>query len=91
MTSPSRRKILTAGGLGLLTVPLGGLAAPQAYGVAGRPATRAPAVALDVISDIQGELADLGRALDSLKGLGDADALVIAGDLVAQGTVAQYE
>ncbi|BDH49031.1 hypothetical protein MTP02_00420 [Streptomyces albus] len=49
MTSPSRRKILTAGGLGLLTVPLGGLAAPQAYGVAGRPATRAPAVALDVI------------------------------------------
>ncbi|MGW3455180.1 DUF4073 domain-containing protein [Streptomyces albidoflavus] len=61
MTSPSRRKILTAGGLGLLTVPLGGLAAPQAYGVAGRPATRAPAVALDVISDIQGGLADLGR------------------------------
>lgn len=91
MTPPSRRKILTAGGLGLLTIPLGGLAAPQAYGVAGRPATRAPAVALDVISDIQGGLADLGRALDSLQALGEADALVIAGDLVAQGTVRQYE
>ncbi|WP_239655711.1 metallophosphoesterase, partial [Streptomyces sp. M10] len=91
MTSPSRRKILTAGGLGLLTIPLGGPAAPQAYGAAGRPATRTPAVALDVISDIQGGLADLGRALDALKGLGDAHALVIAGDLVAQGTVAQYE
>ncbi|MFJ7784147.1 hypothetical protein ACIQY8_15920 [Streptomyces albidoflavus] len=72
MTSPSRRKVLTAGGLGLPAIPLGGLAAPQAYGVTGRTATRAPAVARDVISDIQGGPADLGRALDSLKGLGHA-------------------
>ncbi|GAA2075457.1 DUF4073 domain-containing protein [Streptomyces albiaxialis] len=88
MTPPTRRKILTAGGLGLLTIPLGGLAAQQAYGARPR---RAAAVSLDVISDIQGGLDDLGDALDDLKALGDSEALVIAGDLVAQGTVEQYE
>ncbi|NBE54046.1 DUF4073 domain-containing protein [Streptomyces boluensis] len=87
MTPPTRRSILTAGGLALATVPLGGLTATQA---AARPRPAA-AASLDVISDVQGDLADLGRALDNLASLGRSDALVIAGDLVAQGTVQQYE
>lgn len=87
MTPPTRRSILTAGGLALATVPLGGLTAAQA---ADRP-RHAAAASLDVISDVQGDLADLGRALDNLAALGRSDALVIAGDLVAQGTVQQYE
>ncbi|MDQ8701723.1 DUF4073 domain-containing protein [Streptomyces sp. LHD-70] len=87
MTPPTRRSILTAGGLALATIPLGGLTAAQA---AARPRPVAAAT-LDVISDVQGDLADLGRALDNLAALGRSDALVIAGDLVAQGTQAQYE
>ncbi|MFC7306630.1 DUF4073 domain-containing protein [Streptomyces monticola] len=87
MTPPTRRTILTAGGLALATLPLGGLTAAQA---ATRPKVSA-AASLDVISDIQGDLADLGRALDNLAALGTSQALVIAGDLVAQGTVQQYE
>ncbi|MGW0738074.1 DUF4073 domain-containing protein [Streptomyces sp. NPDC002851] len=87
MTPPSRRTLLTAGGLALATIPLGGLTATRA---AARPRPTAAAT-LDVISDIQGDLRDLGRALDNLASLGGSDALVIAGDLVAQGTVQQYE
>ncbi|MER7176004.1 DUF4073 domain-containing protein [Streptomyces mesophilus] len=88
MTPLTRRTLLTAGGLTLATVPLGGLTAAEAAAVK-KP--QAPAAALDVISDIQGDLADFGKALDTLSGLGASEALVIAGDLVAQGTVQQYE
>ncbi|WP_327357002.1 DUF4073 domain-containing protein [Streptomyces sp. NBC_01304] len=84
----SRRTFLTASGLALATVPLAGLTAAQA---AARPKPAAPAATLDVISDVQGDLGDLGKALDNLASLGTSQALVIAGDLVAQGTQQQYE
>ncbi|MCX4667963.1 DUF4073 domain-containing protein [Streptomyces sp. NBC_01381] len=85
---PSRRTFLTASGIALATIPLGGLIAAEAR-AAGR--VKAPVTALDVISDIQGDLADFGNALDDLNSFGGSDALVIAGDLVAQGTAQQYD
>ncbi|GAA1456093.1 DUF4073 domain-containing protein [Nocardiopsis exhalans] len=49
------------------------------------------ATTLDVISDVQGDLADFAHVLDYLDSLGTADALVVNGDLVANGHVSEYE
>ncbi len=44
----------------------------------------------DVISDIQGDLADLDAALAAFAELGPADALLVAGDLTDHGRVDEY-
>ncbi|MFL1376187.1 DUF4073 domain-containing protein [Nocardiopsis protaetiae] len=85
----TRRAFLTtlsgaaAAAAGTALLPSAALAAP-------RP-RRAAAAVLDVVSDVQGDLADLRRSLETLHGLGTADALVVNGDLVSNGYVSQYE
>ena len=70
---------------GFLTTLTGSAAA--AAGLAFLPAGTASAgegvTTLDVLSDVQGDLADLSHALNHLDSLGTADALVVNGDLVA--------
>lgn len=88
---PSRRaRLLGAGVLTLLLVT-----APAATAT---PAPRpAPGTTFDIISDVQGDLTDLGHALGDLAaagaapgGLGRAHALVVNGDLVPSGTEVEY-
>lgn len=79
---------------GFLTTLTG--AAAAATGLTFLPAGTAlaregAATTLDVISDVQGDLADLAHVLDHLDSLGTADALVVNGDLVANGHVSEYE
>lgn len=78
---------MTATGLSVATVPL--LGTPAAAGVP--PGSAAATVSLDVLSDIQGDLNDFRDALNDLRSLGTSNALVLNGDLVADGTVRQYE
>lgn len=52
---------------------------------------RGEPVVVDVISDVQGDLADLERVLDDQAALGLADHLVVNGDLVPTGTQAEYD
>nr|WP_169310418.1 DUF4073 domain-containing protein [Rhodococcus oryzae] len=89
----TRRSVLLGGGA------LAGLAAAEFVGMtAHTPGTAAPprqkpstAVWFDVISDIQGDLADLDRALDGLEAFGRADALLVNGDLTPNGREHEYE
>ena len=78
---------------GFLTTLTGSAAA--AAGLALLPAGTASAgegvTTLDVLSDVQGDLADLSHVLNHLDSLGTADALVVNGDLVANGHVSEYE
>ncbi|MFC4335380.1 DUF4073 domain-containing protein [Salininema proteolyticum] len=84
----SRRGFLT-------TVTGAALATTGVMTLTGRKAHAAPsaepAARLDVISDVQGDLADFRTTLDHLSGLGTADALVVNGDLVPNGYESQYE
>lgn len=79
---------------GFLTTLTG--AAAAAAGLTFLPAGTAlaregAAATLDVISDVQGDLSDFAHVLDHLDSLGAADALVVNGDLVANGHVSEYE
>lgn len=54
-------------------------------------ASNAVGTTIHVLSDVQGDTADLGRAVDRLNQLdGGAQALYLVGDLVSNGTDAQY-
>ncbi|SEK19868.1 protein of unknown function [Rhodococcus maanshanensis] len=89
----TRRSVLVGGGA------LAGLAAAQFVGMTAHtpgPAAqpmRKPSTAVwfDVISDIQGDFADLDRALDGLAAFGRADALLVNGDLTPNGREREYE
>lgn len=92
MTRPSPRiRLVAAAVLALsLAVAPAALAAP--------PPQAGPRAVLDVVSDVQGDLPDLAHTLADLDDLGrdadgpgPADALVVNGDLVPSGTVAEYE
>ncbi|WEV26151.1 DUF4073 domain-containing protein [Streptomyces sp. 71268] len=49
-------------------------------------------VTFDVVSDVQGDTADLGRALDQMKGLpGKSSALVVNGDITNRGYPHEYQ
>jgi 3',5'-cyclic-AMP phosphodiesterase len=89
MSELSRRGFLAAAGLGVATVPLLGTSAAFASTRSTQPVD--VITSIDVISDVQGDLADFGDALTDLRSLGSADALVINGDLVRDGLVQQYE
>jgi Icc protein len=84
MVEMTRRTFLTAAGLSVATIPLLGTRAVFAK-------EAEAAVTLDVISDVQGDGPDLRDALRDLRSLGTSDALVINGDLVANGTERQYQ
>lgn len=89
----TRRRVLVGGGA------LAALATAQFVGMtahsSGTPTPTRPkpstAAWFDVISDIQGDLADLDRALEALAAFGPADALLINGDLTPNGRVDEYE
>ncbi|MFD4184141.1 hypothetical protein [Rhodococcus sp. NPDC058514] len=85
----TRRRVLAGGGA------LAGLAAAQFVGMTAQtsgmpsPVRRKPPTAawFDVISDIQGDLADLDRALNNLVTFGPADALLVNGDLTPSARI----
>ncbi|WP_202512202.1 DUF4073 domain-containing protein [Streptomyces sp. SID3343] len=59
------------------------------------PVTAAPAqakVSFNVVSDVQGDLADFGRALDQMKVVNPgSSALVVNGDITPRGYKAEYD
>ncbi|MBE1466018.1 metallophosphoesterase family protein [Kibdelosporangium phytohabitans] len=74
-----------AGGVAAAAVPGQAEAQSEAQGLWG------PAVRFNVISDIQGDLADFGRALDDLAAINPASAgLGIAGDITPRGYDFEY-
>ncbi|MFC7447446.1 metallophosphoesterase family protein [Rhodococcus daqingensis] len=89
----TRRRVLLGGAASA------GLAAAQFLGMTAQtsgtptPTRQKPPTAawFDVISDIQGDLADLDRALDGLAAFGPADALLVNGDLTPNGRLDEYE
>ncbi|MFF8811741.1 metallophosphoesterase family protein [Streptomyces pactum] len=88
-TASSIAAVLTAA-LGLAAaalVPAG--AAPAGPAGAGRGGGKA--VTIDVVSDIQGDTGDFGRALDQMRGLpGSSSALVVNGDITNRGYPHEY-
>jgi 3',5'-cyclic AMP phosphodiesterase CpdA len=87
-TTPTRRSFLTTV-TGTALAATGTALLPAAEALA-RPGARVAAT-LDVVSDVQGDLADFARVLDRLDAMGTADALVVNGDLVATGRASEYE
>ncbi|MGW7551262.1 metallophosphoesterase family protein [Streptomyces rimosus] len=86
-----RRSLLAAGGGAALAVAAG---APQAQatppGTLGRWPGR-DTVRFNVISDIQGDLGDFGRALDDMAAVNPHSAgLAVAGDITPRGYDAEY-
>ncbi|MFT2016410.1 DUF4073 domain-containing protein [Streptomyces sp. 796.1] len=86
-TAVSAAAVLTAA-LGLAAAAL--VPAGAAAGGHGSK-DRHRAVTFDVVSDVQGDTADLGRALDQMKGLpGKSSALVVNGDITNRGYPQEY-
>ncbi|MEY9211849.1 DUF4073 domain-containing protein [Thermobifida halotolerans] len=71
------------------SVLLGAAALATAPAAAAHPA--AEPVTINVLSDVQGDLADFGAVLDAYASFPAADHMVVNGDLVPNGREAEYE
>ncbi|MGW1667074.1 hypothetical protein ACWCQO_39100, partial [Streptomyces microflavus] len=68
-------------------------AAPHSSGpVSAGPATAPAKVSFNVVSDVQGDLTDFGRALDQMKVTNpNSGALVVNGDITPRGYKSEYD